>query len=50
MDKDNNKKEEKNTKMSVWATTLKGIIKLNKKEKSIMPNAQIIVRVLKLKK
>ena len=28
--------------MSVWATTLKGIIKLNKKEKSIMPNAQIV--------
>ena len=37
-----NNKEKENKRMSVWATSLKGIIKLNKKEKSLVTNTQIV--------
>jgi hypothetical protein len=34
--------KEKNRNMAVWATSLKGIIKLNKKEKSLVPDTQVV--------
>lgn len=36
------KKEKRNKEMQVWSTSLKGIISLNKKEKDLIPNAQIV--------
>jgi hypothetical protein len=33
---------QENFKKSIWATSLKGIIKLNRKEKSLVPDAQVV--------